>query len=156
MPAARRADPGAAAGVVALLMTMAVGALWQSRELSPLGAIFPRAIGAALLVDGAVVLWRCRRRLGTKSRGLPHEGWLRGALMVVVVAWIDLFERVGFAATGVVVIFELAMITDRDSPRPMRLLRFLVVALGVVIGFQLRFVQRLNVQLPNGTPFSPH
>ncbi len=152
-PPTRRADIGAAI-VAALLMAIAAGALWQSRELSPLGAIFPRTIGAALLVTGAVVLWRTLAGRAHPSRGLPRDGWMRGALMVVVMAlWIALLERAGFAVAGVVAFFALAVITDREPSTPKRLLGFLVVALVVVIGFQLLFVQGLKVQLPAGRWF---
>ncbi len=150
----RPADRGAAI-VAALLMAVAAAALWQSRELSPLGAIFPRTIGVTLLAAGCVVLWRSLRGSAPPSRGLPREGWLRGALMIVVMGlWIGVLERAGFAAASVVAFFALAIVTDRDPPAPARLLRFLAVALVVVLGFQLLFVQGLKVQLPTGSWFA--
>ncbi len=149
----RRADGGAAV-VAALLIAVAAAALWQSRELSPLGAIFPRTIGAAMLLAGGIVLWRALRGLAPETRGLPREGAVRGILMVgVTAAWIALLERAGFAVAGVVAFFLLALITDREPPTVRRLLGFIVVSLVVVIGFQLLFVHGLKVQLPAGKWF---
>lgn len=154
MPGRARSDVGAAL-VAALLAGVALAALWQSREFTRLGAIFPRAIGAALLVAALVAMWRAWRGLGPASRGLPREGWLRGLLMVVVMAlWIGLLERAGFVATGVAAFVILAVITDRRPPTLVRLLQVALVAVAVVVSFQLLFVQGLKVQLPSGTWFA--
>ena len=150
----RRPDAGAAF-VALLLMLVAVAALWQSREFSPLGAIFPRAIGSALLLAGAIVVWRSLRPTAPKSRGLPRDGWRRGVLLVVAMAlWIGLLERAGFVVAGVVAFIALGLITERDPLTAMRLLRLGVAAVVVVVAFQLLFVQGLKVQLPSGSLFA--
>lgn len=154
MPGRARSDVGAAL-VAALLACVALAALWQSRDFTRLGAIFPRAIGAALLVSALVSMWRAWRGLGPASRGLPREGWMRGLLMVAVMAlWIGLLERAGFVATGVTAFVALALITDRRPTTPMRLFQVALVAAVVVVSFQLLFVQGLKVQLPTGTWFA--
>lgn len=155
MPAPSRRADGGAAVVAALLIAVAAAALWQSRDLSPLGAIFPRTIGAAMLLAGGIVLWRALRGLAPPSRGLPKDGAVRGLLMVAVTAaWIAVLERAGFALAGVVAFFLLTLITDREPPTVRRLLGFVVVSLVVVIGFQLLFVHGLKVQLPAGRWFN--
>jgi len=149
----RRIDAGAAA-VAAVLMLAAVAALWESREFSAMGAIFPRTIGTALLVSGAVALWRVLRGRAPMSRGIPHDGAMRGLLLVLVmVGWIAVLEQVGFAVAGVVGFIALAAITEREPLTVARLARYLVVGVLVVIGFQLMFVQGLKVQLPSGALF---
>ncbi|MEO8080680.1 MAG: tripartite tricarboxylate transporter TctB family protein [Caldimonas sp.] len=151
MPEPRRADRGAAV-VALLLVLLAAAALWQSREFSPLGAIFPRTIAIALLIAGAIVAWRALRGSGPKSRGLPREGWIRGAMLIVILAlWIGLLERVGFVPTGIVAFVAIAIVTGRDAITVGRLIRFVVVATVVVVAFQLLFVEGLKVQLPTGT-----
>ena len=154
MPPAKRIDAGAIA-IAALLMLVAVGALWESSEFSAMGAIFPRTIGAALLVGSAISLWRSLRGRAPTSRGIPRDGFLRGLLLVVVMAiWIAVLERVGFAVAGVAGFVALAAITEREPLTLLRLVRYLVVAAVVVIAFQLLFVQVLKVQLPAGALFA--
>ncbi len=153
MQSTSRTDAGAVA-VAVLLMLVAVAALWESREFSAMGAIFPRTIGTALLVAGAVSLWRSLRGRAPMSRGIPRDGAMRSLLLVLVlVAWIAMLERVGFAVAGVVGFVALAAITEREPLTVARLARYLVVGVLVVIGFQLLFVQGLKVQLPPGTLF---
>lgn len=153
MHSTRRIDAGAAA-VAAVLMLVAVAALWESREFSAMGAIFPRTIGTALLVAGVVALWRALRGRAPMSRGIPRDGAMRSLLlMLVMVGWIAVLERVGFAVAGVVGFAALAAITEREPLTVARLARYLVVGALVVIGFQLMFVQGLKVQLPSGTLF---
>lgn len=148
-----RTDAGAVA-IAALLMLVAVAALWQSREFSALGAIFPRTIGTALAVGSAVSLWRSLRGRAPRSRGIARDGAMRSLLLVLVIAgWIAALERVGFAVAGVIGFVALAAITDRESLSVGRLIRFLLAAVLVVIGFQVLFVYGLKVQLPSGMLF---
>ncbi len=148
-----RTDAGAAA-IAALLMLVAVAALWQSREFSALGAIFPRTIGTALAVGSAVSLWRSLRGRAATSRGIPRDGAMRSLLLMLVMAgWIAALDRAGFAVSGVIGFVALAAITDREPLTVGRLVRYLLAAAVVVIGFQLLFVHGLKVQLPPGTLF---
>jgi uncharacterized protein involved in outer membrane biogenesis len=55
-----RVDSGAAAVAVALA-GVALATLWQAREFSAFAAIFPRAVGTALLISSLLVLWRVLR-----------------------------------------------------------------------------------------------
>ncbi len=153
VPPPRRLDVG---GVVAtaILLLLAVAALLESRDFSALGSIFPRAIGAVMVVASVIVLWRTLRGRAPTSRGFVREGLLRGVLLIAVVSlWIMLLERVGFALAGVIAYVALALITEREPLTWRRLLRFAVVAIAFVAAFQLVFVQVLKVQLPAGTIF---
>jgi hypothetical protein len=150
----RRIDVGAIT-VVALLLIIAAAALWQTRDFSPLGSIFPRTIGAALLIACVITLLRTLRRRTPMSRGLARDGWARGALLILVMSlWIALFEKVGFVAAGVAAYVALALITERDPLTLRRLIRFVLVAVAFVAVFQLVFVQGLKVPLPVGTLFA--
>lgn len=138
--------------VAAVLLLGAAGALWQSREFSALGAIFPRTISVALLVASLITLWRTVRGVAPSPRGLQRDGLLRGALLVAVISlWIALLEIAGFIAAGVVAYVALALVTERAALTWSRVLRFLVVAIAFVVAFQLIFVLGLKVQLPKGT-----
>lgn len=141
-----------ALAVAAVLLLGGAGALWQSREFSALGAIFPRTIGVALLVASVITLWRTVRGVAPPTRGLQRDGLLRGALLVAVISlWIALLEIAGFIAAGVVAYVALALVTERAALTWSRVLRFLVVAIAFVVAFQLIFVLGLKVQLPKGT-----
>lgn len=154
MQPTKRIDAGAVA-VAALLMLVAVAALWESREFSAMGAIFPRTIGTALLIGALVALWRSLRGRAPVSRGIPRDGVIRSLLLVLVmVGWIVVLERVGFVVAGVAGFVALAAITEREQLTAARLVRYLVVGVLVVMGFQLLFVQGLKVQLPVGSLFS--
>jgi len=150
----RRTDVGAIT-IVALLLIIAAAALWQTRDFSPLGSIFPRTIGIVLLIACVITLWRTLRRRAPMSRGLARDGWVRGAALILVMAlWIALFEKVGFVAAGIAAYVALAIITERDPLTLRRLVRFLLVAVAFVVVFQLVFVQGLKVPLPVGTLFA--
>lgn len=153
VPPARPIDVG---GLVAsaLLLLIAGAALWESRKFSALGSIFPRAIGAVMVVASVIVLWRTLRGRAPPSKGFVRDGLLRGLLLIAVISlWIAMLERAGFALAGVIAYVALALITEREPLTWRRLARFLVVAVAFVAAFQLVFVHFLKVQLPVGTLF---
>ncbi len=153
MPPSRRLDVGTLVAAAVLLL-LALAALWQSREFSALGSIFPRAIGVVMVAASVIVLWRTLRRRAPPSRGFAREGLLRGLLLIAVISlWIVLLERAGFALAGVIAYVALALVTEREPLTWRRLLRFAVVAIAFVAAFQLVFVHLLKVQLPVGTIF---
>jgi len=146
----RPIDVGAAI-VAAMTAVIAGAALWESRDFSALGSIFPRTIGIALLLTGVAALVRALAGRGTPSRGIARDGLLRSALLVsTMVLWIALLERVGFIASSVVAFFALALIADREPTTVRRVLVFAVASVVVVVVFYLVFVRALKVQLPHG------
>ncbi len=151
MSAERRTDVGAAV-VAAVLMVIAVAALWQSAGFSSLGALFPRAIGVALLVSSAWALRRALAGSGRSRLALAPDGLLRSGLLVLVMAaWIWQLETAGFVPASIVAFILLALIANRD---PFTVRRAAVLALAsvvFVIAFERLFVQLLRVQLPLGT-----
>lgn len=151
---ARRADRGTLV-VTALLLALALAALWQSRDFSSLGAIFPRAIGAVLLLACVITLWRVLRGRTRPARGLLQEGVLRGVLLIVIIAlWIALLEPAGFRVAGIVAYLLLALVTVREPLTIGRVARYLLVAIAFVVAFELLFVHALKVPLPAGTLFA--
>lgn len=145
-----RIDIGAAV-VAALAMVVAGAALWEAREFSPLGSIFPRTIGIALLITAFAAMLRALMGRSVLSKGVPRDGLLRSALlMLTMVLWIALLSHVGFIVTSVVAFFALAIIADREPATLRRLVAFAIVAVVVVVAFDLVFVRLLNVTLPGG------
>ncbi len=157
----RRADttaakPGDIGTIVVstLLLILAVAALWQSWNFSALGAIFPRVICSVLIIVSVITLWRALSRRSSPSRGLPRDGILRGLLLIAVMSlWIAVLETAGFAVAGVAAYLALAVITEREPLTWRRMIRFILVAVAIVVAFQLVFVYGLKVQLPTGTMF---
>ena len=77
------------AGIVgaAILIVIAAMAIYHSKEFSPLGSVFPRTIGAAMILfSGAYILVALARPQPAK---LPERGspWRRTLLVVVMIAW---------------------------------------------------------------------
>ena len=146
----RTIDVGAAI-VAALTAVVAGAALWESRDFSPLGSIFPRTIAIGLLLGSLAALARSLLGWGSRTHGIPRDGLLRSALLVsTMVLWIALLEPVGFIASSVVAFFALALIADREPVTVRRVLLFAVASVVVVVAFYLVFVQALKVQLPHG------
>lgn len=146
----RRVDVGAAT-IAILLAAVAALALWQSREFSALGSIFPRTIAIGLLLASLSALLRAFAGWGSLSRGVPRDGLWRSALLAsTMVLWIALLEPLGFIVSSVLGFFALALIADREAVTMRRLILFAVVAVVVVVAFNLVFVHALKVQLPHG------
>ena len=86
-----------AAGVILL----GIYALWGTRAMSPLGSVFPRTIGSAMIAFSAIyIVWGWLK---------PHPGvqptsgsTLRRLLLVVIMLlWALLLHHIGFLVTSV-------------------------------------------------------
>lgn len=140
--------------VTGSLVAVAIVVLWQSREFTPFAAIFPRAVGAALLLCSLVALWRILRRKLAAHRPVDRGGLLRSAVLVLtMVIWVAMMESAGFFLTSCVCFLVLALLTSRDRLHVGRLLGFGVAAIACVTLLQLLFQRGLNVRLPPGTWF---
>ncbi|MDQ2780603.1 MAG: tripartite tricarboxylate transporter TctB family protein [Pseudomonadota bacterium] len=151
--------PHKADAVMAVLLgAVAVAILWQARGFTAFASIFPKAVGAALLLCCALLLlriWRQRARAQTASAGgdtaVITRGLLRsGALVAVLVVWVALLETAGFTLTSSAGFLALALIAERDAPSLKRSIGYAVIALVVVLLLQLLFQRGLDVRLPAG------
>jgi len=142
------------AGVIAvtlLLMAIAIATLWESREFSSLGSIFPKVIGIALLLASGAALVQVLRCRSAPARGLPASGMLRGVLLIgAVSAWIALLEPLGFAASGLICFVAIVLVTNRDPWTLRRIAFYAVSMVAIVFVFNYVFVELLNVTLPRG------
>lgn len=98
----------------ALMVLVGVAAIWAARDYSDLGAVFPRTVGALLVVLGIVyiVLVVLKRTL----RGAAVEGSsIRRALVaVVMLAWGFALGPLGFLPAGAAAMAALLMIAHHD------------------------------------------
>lgn len=147
----RNADK-AAIVVAALLMAVAAVALWQSREFTPFAAIFPRTVGAALLLSCLFVAVRILRGRGRPATGMGGAGLLRSALLVLtMLGWIFVLESAGFLLASWAGFVVLALLANHDPLSPRRVAGFVGGALVCVLALQVLFQRGLDVKLPAGT-----
>lgn len=138
--------------VVALVIAaIAAVAVWQAREFSAFGSIFPLVTGVTLLLASLAVFVRgVTGRAPTKERPVRSVAGLRNslALIGVLAVWALTLEWVGFAIASWVCFVGLALIADNRRPTLRRGALFAIVGVVVVVGLQLLFGQLLNVRLP--------
>jgi len=149
----RRID-WATALIAAVIAALAVLALLEAHEFSAFGAIFPMFVGGALLLSSLALLVRTLISAGSEagpSERLEAAGLGASlALIVVLVLWVLALEPVGFAISSWLGFVVLALIADRERPKPVRLAIFAGTGLSVVGGLQLVFQYGLKVRLPAG------
>lgn len=145
--------------VTVVLAAVAGLALWQAREFSAFGSIFPFVIGGALLFGCAVLL---ARELFARGSAVATDGdatadarsadGLRRslALIAVLVAWAISLEWVGFVVASWLGFLVLAIIADTERPSLRGIALYAVAAAGVVGGLKLLFQYALKVRLPAG------
>ena len=105
--------PGAVGS--ALMVMIGAAAVWASRDYSDLGAVFPRTVGALLVVLGIVYIVLVV--LGRTRRGEAVDGSsIRRALVaVVMLAWGFALGPLGFLSSGVAAMAALLMIAHHDQ-----------------------------------------
>jgi putative tricarboxylic transport membrane protein len=144
----RRDIPGIVGA--AILIVIGAIAIYHTRDFSPLGSVFPRTIGAAMILFAAVYIVVALAR--PQPAKLPERGspWRRTLLVVVLVAWAMLLEPVGFLSTSVVAYVAIMLIANFDRWTPRRAVGYALsgaIVLGGLYGI-FRFV--LKVPLPPG------
>lgn len=98
----------------ALMVLVGAAAIWAARDYSDLGAVFPRTVGALLIVLGIVyivlvVLKRTRRGAAVDGSALR-----RALVAVVMLAWGFALGPLGFLPAGAAAMAALLMISHHD------------------------------------------
>lgn len=129
---------------------IAAGALWFSRDMSMLAAVFPRTIGILLLIFGsclAIQAMRGRERVQSQAKG--H--WRRQlTLVVIVLAWSLTLKWLGFLISSVLASVLLMGIAHFHAWSLRRVVVYLVTLLVIIAAFYGLFAGLLNVPLPRG------
>lgn len=146
-------------GALAALGFGAVGiyAVAESLAMTPLGAIFPRTIGAVLIGLSALQVARCL--LGRGGGTVLEEGETGGsaprriALAAVLVVWVLLFPVIGFVVTSLAAALALMAIAEFET-HTLRAtaLRILIVAAMVGVFYWL-MVRVLHIPMPRSILF---
>ncbi|MCR4265462.1 tripartite tricarboxylate transporter TctB family protein [Nitratireductor sp. ZSWI3] len=165
------------AGILGSLFFASAGAyvFVASLGMSPMAAMFPRTVGAALALLALVqIVTALAPRLRNRERMVPRQdaaGEGSGAaveadadgqaesrgrrlvLLATMVAWALLFPVVGIFVTSLAacIVLMFTGLFGRISPR--RLALYLAVVLAMVIFFHLLMGTVLNIPLPRGLLF---
>ena len=122
-------------------------ALWETQEMSVLGAVFPRLAGAGMLLGGLLLAGRAIV-LAPPAR-VPEGGLLRPVLfLALLLAWAVLLPVTGFVATSVVASILAMLLSAEDRPTPRSALIQAAALVAIVILLALVFGQVLKVKLP--------
>lgn len=144
------------ASLVSALGFIVVGALalYHTKDMSPLGSVFPRTIGSAMILFSVIyIAWRWFK---------PHPGGevvgggsnLRRALLaVIMLAWALLLARLGFLATSLAAALLALAVANYDRWTPVRGAAYVASTLAIVFGLYAVFRYGLLVPLPTGALF---
>ncbi|MDX1605319.1 MAG: tripartite tricarboxylate transporter TctB family protein [Candidatus Competibacterales bacterium] len=133
---------------------LALWALWETREMTPLGAVFPRTFASALLLLALLYIIRQWLKPGAAGSRPPGGSWVRRGLLVLLLAgWILALPRLGFVVASLAAFLLLSLVAAFESWRPSRWLLHLLVAGLTVAGFHYLFAELLRVPLPEARWF---
>lgn len=129
--------------------------LYESREMSDLGAIFPRTIGAAMIgLSALYILYGLVRPRSVSSDTSSEQSNTRRVLLLVTMAvWIALISVIGFVSSSLIGFLGLTLIGNYDRWTPTRAILYLITAICTVAGFYALFAYALQVPLPKGSLF---
>ena len=141
-----------------LIGAVAALAFVQARGMTPMGAVFPATISAALMVLSLALLaqqlFAAAPATGIEAERTGPRGNLRRVgVVAVMILWAAIFPELGFAVTGLVAFLALILIAEYDRlPAHAWLLR-VVVAGAVVAGFWWLMADVLLLRMPRGLLF---
>jgi len=125
-------------------------AIYYSRDFSPLGAVFPRTIAAAMIVLCAVYVAVALLRPIDIEKPQPGSAGRRIALAISMLAWVLLLEPAGFLLTSIVCFAAILVIANYDRWTPRLAVGYTavgVLVLGTLYGV---FSYVLQVPFPKG------
>lgn len=139
---------GASAGFVLL----GALALWGARDMSPLGSVFPRAIGSAMILFAMMDLVG---RWLAPHREEPPEGSNRRRVMLaaIMLGWALSLSTVGFFVTSLAASLLLLLVANHEPWTGRRAVGYVVSTIAVVAGLYAVFAFGLEVPLPEGILF---
>jgi hypothetical protein len=142
-------------GIIASTAFAAIGglAIYHSQEFSPLGAVFPRTIAAAMIVLCAVYIAVALLRPIDVEKPGPGSAPRRIALAITMLGWALLLEPLGFLLTSIVCFAATLVIANYDRWTPRLAVTYTgvgIMVLGTLYGV---FSYVLQVPFPKGIFF---
>ncbi len=133
-------------------VALGVLALWGTGDLSPLGSVFPRAIGSAMILFAVMdIVWRWFER--PREQRPDGSNLRRVALAAIMLLWALLLQAVGFWVTSLAASLLLMLVANHEPWTARRALGYVVSTLAVVTGLYAVFAFGLEVPLPGGILF---
>lgn len=142
-----------------LFVVIGVMAYVQTKDMSPMGSVFPGALAAALVLLSVILIAFQVGRPKAPEAEAEHgeEGKpstvRRTAIVVALVLWALLMPTVGFFTTSLLAFLVLIAIASFEALTPRVMAVYAVSALVIVGPFHLLMVQVLNLRMPNGLLF---
>jgi putative tricarboxylic transport membrane protein len=139
-------------GIIASAVFASIGglAIYYSREFSPLGAVFPRTIAAAMIVLCAAYIAVALLRTINIEKPQPGSATRRIALAITLLAWALLLEPVGFLLTSIVCFAATLVIANYDRWTPRLAVVYAAVGILVLATLYGVFSYVLQVPFPKG------
>lgn len=151
-------EPGAML-IAALLIVIAAFAIFETQEMSPLGAVFPTTIAALMIALCLLLIGTNLLRQG-KLAGLADEAAATGhsnarRLLVggALALWIAGIPLLGFVTASVLGFLVVTMIANHERVGLKRALIYGATALGTVGMFYFLMSKVLLIRLPAGWIF---
>ena len=138
--------PGALGSVLAI--GIGAGAIWASRDYSPLGAVFPRSVGVLLIALGVLYLVFVALGRTTAPRALDGSMGRRGAVAAIMLGWGFGLEPLGFLGSSAIAMALLIAVAHHDRWSPLRAVGYGGAAGFVLIALYTLFKHALLVPLP--------
>lgn len=135
--------------VALMLAGVAALAVWQAREFSTFGSIFPIVIGITLFFTSLGVFVRALK-YGASAKERRSASGIRNslALITILITWAATLEWIGFLVTSWLAFVALALLADGEKPTLRRVVLYCAVGVIVIGGVYLLFQHLLNVRLP--------
>ncbi|RVT53814.1 tripartite tricarboxylate transporter TctB family protein [Rubrivivax albus] len=140
-------DWAGAAGC-AVLIVLGAAAFMAAREFSDLGAVFPRTIGALLVVFGGV--WLVLFAMGRTRAQAALEGssWRRAGVAITMLGWAFALPPLGFLPASAAACGALLLIARHGRWTLSALLVQGLATGALLIGLYVLFQHVLRVPLP--------
>lgn len=132
----------------AVLVLLGSGAIVAAREFSDLGAVFPRTIGALLVVFGLVWLGLFARGRTRAQAALEGSSWRRAGVAITMLAWAFALPPLGFLPASAAACAALLLLSRHGRwTLPALLIQALATGL-LLVGLYVLFQHVLRVPLP--------
>lgn len=146
-------------GIVLAVGFIALGAwvILETGNLSPLGSVFPRTIGIALILFSLVSLVASLRSVPAgdeqAERKAPESTPRRLGLVAVMGAWGLLIPVVGFFVTSLLAFGALLVISEYEHWTARRAALYAVTMVVIVAAFYYLMQEILLIPVPKGLLF---
>ncbi|SHN07419.1 tripartite tricarboxylate transporter permease [Roseibium suaedae] len=139
--------------IAGLFIALGIWIFTGANGMSPLGAVFPWTISAALAAFSIIlILQHLRRPSGPASQRRPQDpgSARRLALALVMLAWVIALPMIGFLATSFAAFVLIMLIADYDRPGLRTWAIWALTGLAICAGFWWLMANVLMLRMPAG------